>query len=46
MYKISVPINIGLLNEDSKPKFVAELKRDGVERVFLFSAEPFTRTNS
>ena len=45
MYKISVPINIGLLTEDSKPKFVAELKRDGVERVFLFSAEPFTRTN-
>ncbi len=45
MYKLSVPININLLNDVSTPYYIDELKRAGAERVFLFCAEPFTRTN-
>ena len=46
MYRISVPINIDLLNDISTPYYIEELKRCGAFRVFLFCAEPFTRKNS
>ena len=46
MYRLSVPINIDLLNDISTPYYIEELKRCGASRVFLFCAEPFTRTNS
>lgn len=46
MYKISVPIHIDLLNDGSVSYYINELKQAGAERVFLFCAEPFTRTNS
>ena len=45
MYKLSVPLNAFLVNEESGPKYVGEFRKAGVERVFLFSSEPITHVN-
>ena len=45
MYKLSVPLNALLVNEESGAKYVNEFRKAGVDRVFLFSSEPVTRVN-
>ncbi len=45
MYKLSVPLSIEVLNDETKKKYAEELRRIGAERVFLFSTEAITRTN-
>lgn len=46
MYKVSVPLCINTLNEQSLPMYVDELKKGEIERVFLLDSSSFAKKDS
>ena len=41
MYKLSIPLSLNRLNEESLPIFLEEFRKAKVERIFLFGGGPF-----